>query len=229
MNYRLIVFVFLQILIQNVTTCSQEKFDSIYGLNPTLYSGQIFTYMVPSSVKGSQYLIEDNFMQGDIIINNQTFTNLLLNYDVYNQEVILRFESNYKTVTIKLNKEKMDGFTLGKRKFILIKSPGEPVPEIYQYFGDDQLMVLYHWEKELDLSSKSGNSFWSFSKPRKTMYLLIEKQKHRFKNNRTFLSLFEKPQKHEIKTFIKQNKINLKRISVTELNELIKFCNNVSH
>ena len=225
MNYRIIVFVFLQILIQNFSAHSQEKFDSIYGLDPILFNGEVYSYRTSPSVQGFQYLSQREFIPGEIIIHGKKYNNHLLNYDIFNQEILLQFKMDYKTTTIQLNKEKIDAFTLDSRTFKLVNDSENNTYEIYQFFGQGKYTVLYFWEKTLELIDKSGDSYWSFSKPKKTMYLQFNDEKHRFRNNRTFLSHFNKSQKQEIKTYLKQNKLNLKRISDTELNQIIHFCN----
>jgi len=227
MNYQIIVLVFLQILIQNVTTCSQEKINSIYGLNPLLYNGQVYSYTLPASVQGNQYLSNNEFISGSVTIHDKTFHDLLLNYDIYNQEIILKFESDYKTSRIKLNKEKINSFSLGPKNFKLIKDKEHNSFQIYQLFGQGKYVALYYWKKTLDLIDKSGNTYWSFSRPQKTMYLQIKNQKYKFKNKRNLLSHFEKSQKNKIKNYLKENKINIKRISDIQLTQLINFCNNL--
>ncbi|MDY6800535.1 MAG: hypothetical protein SVU94_04840 [Bacteroidota bacterium] len=225
MSKRLIIFLILQFFFKQLTIYSQETIDSIYGLDPVLYNGKVYSYIPPPSVKGSQYLSQHDFMPGEVIIHNKTYINHLLNYDIFNQEILLQFETDYKTATIQLNKEKVDAFTLNSRKFKLIKNTENNTYEIYQFFGQGKYVVLYFWEKNLELINKSGDSYWSFSKPQKTMYLQINNQKHKFRNNRTFISHFNKSQKQAIKNFLKQNGLKIKKISDSELNQIIHFCN----
>ncbi|MFO7827224.1 MAG: hypothetical protein R6V23_01275 [Bacteroidales bacterium] len=226
MNYRLIGFLLLQLIFfQNFTTHSQEKLDSVYGLNPILYNGQIYSYAIHPSVKGNQYLINKGFISGNLTINKKTFSGLHLNYDIYNQEILLKFVLNHKTLIIKLCKEKITEFSLADKTFNLIKEPESNEKTIYQVFGEDKYKVLYHWEKELHLSNISGRTSYVFTKPQKTMYLQFNNQKVRFKNNRHFLSRFNKSNKSEIKKYLKVNGLNIKRISDKDLIVLINFCN----
>ncbi|MEE4197808.1 MAG: hypothetical protein V2I54_09195 [Bacteroidales bacterium] len=225
MNHRILIILIFQIFLHHLTTHSQETIDSIYGLDPVLYNGKVYSYRTPPSVQGSQYLTQREFVPGEVIIQDKTYTHHLLNYDIFNQEILLQFETDYKTATIQLNKEKVDAFTLDSRTFKLIQNEEKNTYEIFQFFGRGKYVVLYFWEKNLELIDRSGDSYWSFSKPQKTMYLQFNNEKHRFRNNRTFLTHFTKSQKQEIKTYLKQNKLNLKRITDTELNQIIHFCN----
>lgn len=224
MIYR-VIFILLHSLLINFTLHSQEKIDSIYGHNPMLYNGQFYLYAVPPSVKGNQYFINKDFISGNLTINNKTFTDLHLNYDIYNQEILLKFVLNYKTLIIKLCKEKITKFSLAEKTFILIKEPESTGKTIYQVFGKGKYKVLYHWEKELHLSNVSGRTSYVFTKPQKTMYLQFDNQKIKFKNNRHFLSRFNKSNKSEIKKYLKVNGLNIKRISDKDLIDLINFCN----
>lgn len=225
MNSKFLFILFFPLLLLHYSSQAQSKIDSVYGLNPLLYNGQIYSYAIPPSVKGNQYLTDKNFTSGTIKINDKTFTNLQLNYDIYNQEVLLQFELNYKMQVIKLCKEKIKEFTLGHKKFQLMKEQESTDKKIYQVFGEGKYKVLYHWKKELKLSNTSANTYYLFTKPQKTMYLQFNNQKHKFRNNRTFLSLFNKSNKNKIKKTIKQNGLNIKNISDIDLIFLINFCN----
>ena len=203
---------------------SQENIDSIYGFNPILYNGQMYSYVVPNTVKGDQYLVNQNFVHGNVNLNGKTFNKLLLNYDTFNQEILLKFKLNHRTIIIKLFKERIKEFTLDDKYFELI-SNSDSINIIYQVFGKGKYKILQHWQKKLNLSNVSGTSNYEFSKPFKSMYLQVDDQIIKYKNNRTFLSLISALNKAEVKNYLKQNKIKVKKASDQKLNKLTHFCN----
>ena len=224
MKIRLFFFIQLLFMFASNSSVSQENIDSIYGLNPVLYNGQIYAYSVPPSVVGHQYLEGKDYTEGSISLVNESFDELSLNYDVYNQEIILKFDLNHRTIIIKLFKDRINQFTLGNKSFELVLSP-DSVNTIYQVFGNGNYKLLHHWKKGLNLSNVSGTSNYVFSKPGRTMHLKKGDQIVKYKNNRTFLSAVDVSNKTEVKNFIKQNKINVKKASDVNFNRLINFCN----
>ena len=220
-NLKLLILIIVTI---TNNSYSQENIDTIYGLNPIIYNGQKYSYAVPTTVKGNQYLVDQNFIYGLVNLNRETFDDLQLNYDIYNQEILLKFELNHRTIVIKLFKERIKEFTLDDKSFELIAGH-DSINIIYQVFGKGKYKILQHWQKKLNLSNVSGTSNYVFSKPLKSMYLQVDNQKIKYKNNKTFLSLINASNKTEVKNYLKQNKIKVKKASNQQLNELINFCN----
>ena len=71
------------IIIATITnnSYSQENIDTIYGLNPIIYNGVKYSYAVPATVKGNQYLVDQNFIHGLVNLNGETFNDLQLRYN----------------------------------------------------------------------------------------------------------------------------------------------------
>ena len=225
MNTPKILLSLIIIFFSTIYSFSQDV-DSIYGLNPILYNGQLYTYYVPSSVSGNQYLHNKDFHAGIVNIKNTQFDNVLLNYDIYNQEVVLLFELKQRLLVIKLLKDKINNFLIGNEYFELIQDDQSDYI-IYQVIGDGNYKILYRWQKWLKLSTDKESGGYLFTKPIKTTYLKINNEIFKYRNNRTFLSLMEDSKKQQVKKYLKQNKINVRRASDNELSELIKLCNSL--
>lgn len=217
------VLIILFLIVFPSSAFSQQNIDGIYGHDPILYNGEIYAYQPPPSVNGNQFLTESEFQQGYVNIDGVIFNDLLLNYDIYNQFILLKFTLNYRTLIIKLNHENLNKFSIGNKHFCLL--PGLKSNKIiYQYFGDGKYQIMYQWQKELNLSN-TQSSYYKFLKPKKTNNLYVNNQLFKYKNNRTFLILFKDSDKSSIKTFLKEEKIKVKKASDQQINSLINFCN----
>ena len=221
-HYFLLLFVIQFFFINHLF--SQEKKDTLYGLNPFLYNGEIYSSIGTVNMSGNQYLISDEFVNGNLIINDQLYEDCLINYDIYKQHVLLKFKLNYRTIIIKLSYEKLESFYFGDKYFEIIPNENSE-KTVYQTYGSGQYKILYQWYKLLSLSHVAGTTNYVFSNPKKRMYLQIGNEKFRYKNKRTFISLFNNNNKKPIKKFISKNKIKIKKATDAEVNLLINYCN----
>jgi len=203
---------------------SQERIDSVYGHNPFLYNGQVYKYILPANVKGNQFMEDKTYKNGFIILKDKKYDDLKLNYDIFNQEVLLKFDLHQRTTLIKIDKTKLKEFSLENKTFILFKDESSK-PIIYQYLGNGTSKILIKFNKTLYLSSGSGTSNFKFSKPFKSKFLLYDDVIHKFSNNRNFLSILKKEEQSLVKTYLKNNKIKLKKSSDEALNKLINYIN----
>ena len=133
---------------------SQDTLDikeGPYGKDPLLFNGRIYTYYLPANTGGNQYLLGDVFSIGGADIRGVHFTGLELNYDIYNQEVLLKStDQSGGTRIIELSKAWLEGFSMDNRRFELIPDK-DNAPVIYQVSGKGPYRFLYRWTKLLDL------------------------------------------------------------------------------
>jgi len=225
-NYPIIIIFILKTILSN-TSYSQESYDSIYGLNPILYNGKLYSFNLSNKTIGHPYLYSTDYETGCIIIKDIRFDNVLLNYDIYNQELLLRYKDIYGSYrVIMLSKAWLNGFHMRNTNFELINySDGQK--RFFQVIGRDSLNVLFYWEKKLLLSNQTGNKDLYYSEPDKSMYLYKEDQFFRFKSNKNFINYFNSDVKNEIKNFINDNKINVKKASDEKMLSLITYCNEI--
>ncbi len=225
-NYPIIIILIL-ITILSYTSYSQETSDSIYGLNPVLYNGILYSFNLSNKIKGYPYLYSTDYETGCVSIKDIRFKNLLLNYDIYNQELLLNYKDNYGSYrVIMVSKAWLNGFNVHNSKFELINcSDGQK--RFFQVIGHDSLKVLFYWEKKLLLSNQTGSKDLYYSEPDKIMYLYKYDQLFRFKSKKNFIDLFNSGVRNKIKTFINDNKINVKKASDEKMLRLVTYCNEI--
>ncbi|RPH32787.1 MAG: hypothetical protein EHM93_07615 [Bacteroidales bacterium] len=231
---RFILFLLFNIIITNGLFCQQndeilnlDSLDKVHGLDPFLYNGIIYKSFYPSNVLGDQYLSSKNYKQGDATIRGVNYKNLELNFDVYKQEVLLKYlNSNNVYNIIMLSKTWLENFTIGDNQFILFSTPEES-KRIYQVLGKDSLRLLYYYKKDLKLESVSGSKNYVFI-PRKEQYVLINQSLNKYYRNKSFIRIFKKEKQIIIKKYLRRNKIKVNNASSQIMEDLINYCSKLS-
>ena len=170
-----------------------------------------------------------NYEPGYIVIRDEKFENILLNYDIYNQEVILKYQDIHGANNlIKLSKAWLRMFYLRNNEFVLMKTE-DGQQGFFKVIGSESLKVLYSWQKKMSLSNVAGKSNYQFSEPVKTMYLFKNEEFFRFRNNKSFIAYFDPGKRDSIKKYLTENGINVKRVSDENMLNLITFCSHIEN
>ncbi|OXG09503.1 hypothetical protein BC749_101975 [Flavobacterium araucananum] len=70
----------------------------------------------------NRYYISEDFIKGNIHYNNQDYFDLLLNYDTYNDELVLKPYGESNTTKINVIKDNISYFKIGNDKFVNLKT-----------------------------------------------------------------------------------------------------------
>jgi hypothetical protein len=196
--------------------------DEVYGLDPILYNGKKYTYFLPSGTGGNQYLFSPDYYIGSVTIKGQTFDLITLNYDIYNQQLLLQYATEAGSLSIiEVSKAWLESFWLGVKKFNYIDLGDGP--RFYQVLGEGQLQVLYYWSKDLKLDVTYGAHSFTFTPAMKDSWLLIDGKLLPFKNKHTFLSAFNPAQRPLINDYIRRSKVRIKKASDQAMTQLINY------
>jgi len=196
---------------------SSSASDPIYGLDPKLFNGIRYAYYPGASVKGNQYLLSPEFIDGSLTIQGKQYRDVRLNYDIYNQELLLKFQdANSSSSILQVSKAWLTAFSLGGKQFISL-----PVPAgfaFYQVYGNAPMQILVAWKK--DLAVEQGNSVMTFSKPFRTFYLCTDRSIQPFSNKKSFISSLPESLRPKIRKYMQVKKIRFRRITEEQLNDL---------
>jgi hypothetical protein len=210
--------------ISNTNTQSKDSTNNVYGFDPLLYNGKVYSYYYPKSVKGDQYLSGSEYLKGEATIRGVKYKDLDLNLDVFKQELLLRYlNSNNVHRVIMISKAWLEDFTIGNSRFVLHSFPNTP-ERFYQVLGNDSIQLYYYWKKELKLDNSPGSSTFNFLVV-KEQYVLLNGALQQFTNNRRFVKLFEKEKQIKIKKYIRHNRIKVTKAQDVVMEELINYCN----
>jgi hypothetical protein len=201
--------------------------DDVYGFDPSLYNGRSYTFFLPLSTGGNQYLSGRDFELGSATIRGVTYSDLALNYDIYNQHLILQYTNNLGARNlIVISDAWLESFSFKNLNFEMIPSQ-DTLKRIFQVLGAGPNRILYFWRKKLELDNIQGSKNYSFSAARKEMNVYIGNQILRFWNNKEFYSLFDSDKRITIKRYLRKNRINVKKATDQTMTGLIYYCNSL--
>jgi hypothetical protein len=216
---------------------SQEVFrelDRIYGPDPSLFNGKKYTYFMPSGIEGNQFYSSAEFVKGDVMIRWsgdrevrwESGDDFLLNYDIYNQKLLLKFidESGAEQI-IEPSEAWLESFSLGNVHFKYVEV--EKSTRIYQVLGAGKFQVYYFWRKTLRLNNSSVSAHYAFSAPAKSRYVSINGSLQPFGANNSFIRLFGPGKKDMIKKYLQEHNINVKKAPDQAVSDLVDFISNL--
>jgi hypothetical protein len=199
--------------------------DDVYGFDPRLYNGRYYTFFSPLNARGNQYLNDRQFESGTVTLRGVTYVDLLLNYDIYNQQLLLKYaEDPGITKVIIFSDAWLEKFSIKDRNFRIFQV-SDNEKRIYQEIGTDQTRILYFWRKYMQIDNIVGGTIMTFSKPSREMNLLTERKIVRYRNNRSFINLFESKNKENLREYFRNHRINVKKASDKIMEGLVNYCN----
>jgi hypothetical protein len=201
--------------------------DPVYGTDPLLINGKYYTFFLPSNTDGNQYFTDPRFDTGSVTIRGVTYTGLLLNYDIYNQHLILNYKNNIGAHNlITLSDAWLEKFNFRGFDFELI-SIQDSLKRIFQVLGTGQNRILYYWTKALSLDGFHGAINHTFSRAKREMNILIGTQIFKYLNNKSFCSAFEPEKRPVIKEYLQRNHVKVKKALDPTMTEVINYCNSL--
>ncbi|MBK7215477.1 MAG: hypothetical protein IPH88_19855, partial [Bacteroidales bacterium] len=140
------------------------------------------------------------------------YTGLLLNYDIYNQKLILSYANLAGgNSLLELSDAWLEGFSLGTKEFVLMQAP-DSLKKIYHRIGQDSLCLLYFTKKRLEQETKVDALNLRFSKPVNYHTTSIDRQEMKpYTRNRSFVALFPDSRQAAIRKYIKQHRIRVNK------------------
>jgi len=238
LNNRQIIYVFLSIFLftmdfvrsQTLNYSTVEHYDSIFksanGLDQNLINGYQYINLYPNA-KGHPFFNKNEFLQGNVKINNKVYEKVDLEYNIFKQKVVLKYKNSYGgTNQIELHNHAVTQFELDDKTFVYLSFP-KIGNNYFQVISDNIIKCYYLWYKNIGHSSGSLDNYFVYSDQRKKTYLLMNEELLLYKGNRSFIKLFPKNIQNDIKRYIKENKIILRNVSDSKVKELIKYCENL--
>jgi hypothetical protein len=187
----------------------------------SLYNGRVWRSLY-YNIRGDEFLFSNDFLKGNVTINGKTFNNIDLKYDIYNDEIISMV--NLGTY-VQLNKEMVTGFDIifNNVIFRFIKLPADSMQILSGYVN-----VLYEGKTNLYLKNRKlikelavENKYDEFYQ-KDHLFLMKDGQYYRISGKREFFNLLS-DKKLQIKDFIKQEKIKVKKKKPESYISVLKF------
>jgi hypothetical protein len=107
----------------NTDSEALQTFDKIIGLeNTKLYNGKRYYNIYKSSENNHNFFTSPNFIKGDVTYDGDTFFNVNLKYDAFNDQLIFKPNGDKSFINIELIRDKVLQFKLKKHHFINSKT-----------------------------------------------------------------------------------------------------------
>lgn len=197
----------------------------IYGLNPIVYNGEVYNYFPGVGVGGHQYYDQKEFTLGCISIRGTKYENLFLNYDILNQELILKYaDQQGANRLLKVSKAWLQKFKIGEEEFSIIVTP-ENQKLIVQIVNEGPFQLYIYWSKKLVADINFVSERYVFDKRQRTLYLAYKNKLIEYKTTKTIIDILPKPLQEKAKNYMKSNKIRSRTDSLDQIGELIAYCN----
>jgi len=186
-----------------------------------LHTGTFFAYGV-------------EFLQGEVIFNNKLYVDVKLNLNSHLDELYLYIKDSERYVV--LNKDFVDFFTLGERKFVNIKKDSDteqtsPDPGYYEVLYSNSTLRLLKKTKKIyserinNYSSAATNSkVERIFSPEYSYYLIKGKNVKYVKRLKDIIS-FLGVKRGDVKPFIREKNLDMRHNKDQSFTEIIKFIN----
>lgn len=204
---------------------TDDNFDRIYGFDPLLYNGRVYSFFPQPGTGGTQFLFDSFDTLGSVRLRGIDYSNLTLNYDIYNQQLVMKYLNNTgSTNLIEISEAWLDMFVLGGCHFETVKA-ADTTKRIYQVLGNGAEKILYYRSKELLIDNLKTSAIHYFSQTNREMYVLANDCLLKYRNNKGFVAAFDPSKREEIKKRLRKQKIKVRRANDFIMNELINYCN----
>jgi len=222
MKLPIIYFSLLLITISHHIHC-QDTINITSGFNPDVHNGRIYNFG-SSRVEGHQFFESEEFSRENVTLDNITYEGLEMNYDIYNQEVLIQYDSRFFMKTISIPIELLSEFTIRGHNFVVLHDKEGDIT-IYELISDMDVIMLRKWFKGMQVSTDDDIYDYKFSKPEKPLYIHESTGIEKIGSKRDFIDFFPETGKADIRKFIRKNKVRFRSASNSELKDLLHFCN----
>lgn len=203
-------------------------FDSQYGLDPEIYKGRKYinldNYQSGTPFFSSEKNHSISFYPGKILLDKKLYSNVLLSYDVYNQEVLIQSRSlSGVSNDIILPNTLIDEFWIGEQHFA--KNPYKEIDALYVEVIENivtEVVCYFSYNKEYRLQETSGKGEMGFGELRTRKYLFVNHTVYGFKGKKSFLKCLTDQNREESINFIKSNPLKFKDGDSVYFNSLLK-------
>jgi hypothetical protein len=201
-----------------------DSLDQTYGPDLTLVNGRKYANYYLNA-EGDPFLIDKNFRPGTVTIQDKSFEDIQLNYDIYNQEVILEIPSGiHGNQRIIVPDRFLEAFTIEHRSFNKMTLPGIK-KRIFEVVNDGAYQLILTHDKSYTLNRDVNSRGYRFSDNKRKIYLFSENTLVPLATNRSFKKALPSTLQKIAHDYFRTHHLKIRKASVEELKYLMKFIN----
>jgi hypothetical protein len=235
-KYKILLLFFLNLItipviysrshVNRLPAGDDEIFQDTIPDNQVLFNGKLWVNLY-YMVKDDQFLFSKNYLPASVTIKGQTFTNINIRFDIYNDEILMPLDSGR---ILQINKEMVDSFSLSFQNkiyhFIRIPKDSLSVPGGYVniiYKGKSALEVKY--TKKIDRPKIEGeeDNFYQLSR----VYFVKDGLFFQVKNKKELYPFLDRYKK-QIRDYMKKNKIRVSKNLPESFIPVIRYYDSIS-
>jgi hypothetical protein len=194
--------------------------------NQTLYIGKMWSNKY-TNTKGDQFLFSREFLPGSLTINGSFYRNILINYDIYNDEILI--PKNNSSI-VQLNREMVDSFSIINNNitYRFVNAQMDSTSDIKGYVnqlykGKSILYVKYKKEiEELAVDDKYDLFYRTYR-----IFFLKDGMIYQVTSKSDLLKIL-KEDKTKIKDFMKKNKLKVSKKDPDSFVPVIRYYDSIS-
>jgi hypothetical protein len=196
-----------------------ENHDSIE--KQILYNGRAWRNLY-TKIKGDQFLFTADLLPGSVTIGKRTFENLILKYDIYNDELLTTTDHG---IILQLNKEMVDYFNMKyiDKTYFFKKLDADSLNTLSGYVNilyEGHVSLLVKYRKEILLLAVE-NKYDLFNQLHK-IYLKKDGEIILINSKRDFLKQLE-DRKQQVRTYIKSNRLKITKKNPESFQPVIEY------
>lgn len=200
----------------------RNYFDRSYGSDFNLLNGR--RYYLYYSSNSHPFLTTDQSRPGELILDGMAYHGVPINYDLYQQEVILQYISHSgETRYVILNSEQVQEFVLDQKIFRNISLEGRDLG-YGQVLRANELGFYIFFNKKLNETPSMNTTPYHYTKLSKRFYLEMNGSTAQVGSRGSFIQQFAPGDRKAIRQYMRQHHIRLNKASDEALRGLLQFC-----
>jgi hypothetical protein len=195
-----------------------------YGPDQVLING-LYPEDYIMDALGHPFFQDTIFHPGYVILHNQKFDNVFLQYNIFDQNIIVS-QPGYENNSFQIipPDKFISEFKIGSKIFRKFCFDGVN-EHFFQVVYDGKIKCIYSYAKNRYVSYHMQKySSFKFTKEIRRSYLLIDQKLYEYNTVGSFLKYFPEKARLEIKAFCKNEKLRLSKSSDQEIARLMVFC-----
>lgn len=195
-----------------------NKYSELYEDPLGYLDGRRNTFLYPAAT-GNPWFMMTGQVNSVLETTKGTYHDLLLNYDILNDQLVLTFRDTSGMESIMINKNIIHGFSLFGARFINADTVLLPEAGFYEEVYNND--IKFYIKHKKTLVRQSGPKQYEYLY-RTFKYLIRNNTFFVISNNRSFLKALG-DKKSSIKSFLKENQILVRSASNDEIISVLKY------
>lgn len=207
-----------------------NDFEKYYSIDDEVVNGCPYIYS-SKKIAGTPFLYNDRWNNAIIYINNKTYTNFKLKYDLVKDLVVIKikYKGNNEQI-ISLNKHKIDSFNINSVLFVNSKIllPNKSTITFYEKIYEGNVSMYRSYGRRFINLYDEMTPNGKFSQIKTNLFLFKHKTFYKVNSSRSFIKYFDKKYRKEIKLYLYKNNLKIKTASQDKLRGLMFYCNTLT-